>query len=60
MATVRLSDGEKAQLEHARRLLAKRWKRATVGNADVIRVAIGMLVEELQRDGAEESASRSR
>jgi hypothetical protein len=56
MTTVRLSDAEKAQLEQARQLLAKRWRRDSVGNADVIRVAIGMLLEELQREGREEHA----
>ncbi len=59
MATVRLSDAEKAQLEQARQLLGKRWNRPTVGNADVIRVAIGMLLEELQRDAAADSAEQS-
>lgn len=55
MTTVRLSDGEKVQLEQARQLLAKRWKRDSVGNADVIRVAIGMLLEELRREGSEDT-----
>ena len=59
MATVRLSDGEKAQLELARQLLGKRWTRASVGNADVIRVAIGMLLEELQREASGDSADRA-
>ena len=59
MATVRLSDAEKAQLEQARRLLGKRWNRPTVGNADVIRVAIGMLLEELQRDASEDETEQS-
>lgn len=53
---VRLSDSEKAKLEQARQLLAKRWKRDSVGNADAIRVAIGMLLEEPQREGREEQA----
>lgn len=59
MTTVRLSDGEKAQLERAGKLLAKRWKRASVGNADVIRVAIGMLLEELQREVSDEKDARA-
>ena len=59
MATVRLSDAEKAQLEQARQLLGKRWNRPTVGNADVIRVAIGMLLEELQRDATDDATEQS-
>ena len=59
MATVRLSDAEKAQLEQARRLLGKRWNRPTVGNADVIRVAIGMLLEELRQDVTDDATEQS-
>lgn len=59
MTTVRLSDGEKTQLERAGKLLAKRWHRASVGNAEVIRVAIGMLLEELQRESSDEKDART-
>ncbi|MBL9044012.1 MAG: hypothetical protein JNM83_20560 [Myxococcales bacterium] len=59
MATVRLSDAEKAQLEQARQLLGKRWNRSTVGNADVIRVAIGMLLEELRQDVTDDATEQS-
>ncbi len=59
MATVRLSDAEKAQLEQARQLLGKRWNRPAVGNADVIRVAIGMLLEELRQDVTDDATEQS-
>ena len=59
MATVRLSDAEKAQLEQARQLLGKRWNRPTVGNTDVIRVAIAMLLEELRQDVTDDATEQS-
>lgn len=47
--SLRLSDAEKAQLERAQKLLAKRWGRSSVERTEVMRAALTMLCEELER-----------
>lgn len=52
MISIRLSDEEKANLDHTQELLAKHWKRDKIERADVLRAALTMLREELERSAS--------
>ena len=49
VVSFRFSDEELAKLDRAQKLLAKHWKWKKVERSEAMRVALTMLVEELER-----------
>jgi len=52
VVSFRFSADEREKLERASKLLAKHWNRPKVEKAEVVRVAVAMLLEELEKQPA--------
>ena len=49
VVSLRFSDSEKARLERACELYARHWKRDRIGQAELLRAGLEMILEELER-----------
>ena len=58
VVSLRFSDAEKAKLERACDLYAQHWKRDRVGQAELIRAAVEMILDELEAVSTKDRAAK--